>query len=193
MPRRCSICDHPERIRIDQALAVGATAKRRIASQHGITERALYRHARAHLPGRLVKAESASQVADAGRLLGRVDKLVRQLECLAEDATVARRGDALLKVARELRPALELLGKVSGELASNQVNALFLNLGVRDEAELRRRIDLTREVENVTPEEILETALETLQVVFHKQPELAQQALKRIHGFRDRSTPNDWP
>src|SRR5439155_27139931 len=97
-------------------LALRRVAKRRIASQHGVTERALYRHARAHLPARLVEGESAREIADASRLVRRVDRLVRQLESLAEDATVARHGMALLQVARELRPALELLGKVTGEI-----------------------------------------------------------------------------
>jgi glutamine synthetase type III len=54
----------------------------------------------------------------------------------------------------------------AASLPPNQVNALFLNLGVRDEAELRSRLEVTRSGENLTVEESFETAMELLEMVF---------------------------
>ncbi len=46
----------------------------------------------------------------------------------------------------ELRPTLELLGKVTGDLqtGSTTVQQLFVSLGVRGETELRQALELAR-------------------------------------------------
>jgi len=71
MPRRCSVCDHPERHSIDQAL-VGGAPYRSVAKRFGLSESAVYRHKTEHLPAHLLKARQADEVA-------RADDLVLQL------------------------------------------------------------------------------------------------------------------
>jgi hypothetical protein len=72
MPRRCSVCTHPDRENIDEAL-VGATAIS--AKYRDISEDALGRHKANHLPSKLVMAEKAKEVAQADSLLDQVRDL----------------------------------------------------------------------------------------------------------------------
>ena len=68
MPRRCTVCDHRERDKIDAALVSGAPL-RDIAGRHGVSKSALERHKGAHLPPHLAKARAAEEVAGADALL----------------------------------------------------------------------------------------------------------------------------
>jgi hypothetical protein len=75
MPRRCSVCTHPDRETIDEAL-VGATAISAISAKYrDISEDALGRHKANHLPSKLVMAEKAKEVAQADSLLDQVRDL----------------------------------------------------------------------------------------------------------------------
>lgn len=74
MPRRCTVCDHPERHYIDQTLVTGAPY-RSIAKQFGTSESAVYRHKIEHLPANLLKAKEAEEVAHAEDLLEQVRHL----------------------------------------------------------------------------------------------------------------------
>jgi hypothetical protein len=120
MPRSCTICGHPDRGAIDQALVEG-TPNRRIASHHGVTERAVRNHKANHLPAKLVMAKAAEEVAQADTLLGQVrDLQQRALEILdkAEEAGELR---TALGAIREARGNLELLAKLLGELDERPV------------------------------------------------------------------------
>jgi hypothetical protein len=64
MPRACSICSHEHRDAMEDAFIAGQ-AKRRIASQHGVTERAVRYHMREHLPALLALARDAERAARA--------------------------------------------------------------------------------------------------------------------------------
>jgi len=44
MPRRCSVCSHPERKAIDEALFRNRTPLRNVSKQYGVTASALFRH-----------------------------------------------------------------------------------------------------------------------------------------------------
>jgi hypothetical protein len=126
MPRSCTICGHPDRGAIDQALVEG-TPNRRIASHHGVTERAVRNHKANHLPAKLVMAKAAEEVAQADTLLGQVrDLQQRALEILdkAEEAGELR---TALGAIREARGNLELLAKLLGELDERPVVNLNLS------------------------------------------------------------------
>jgi hypothetical protein len=117
MPPVCRVCIHPEHTEIDQQLVSG-TSLRNIAKQFGTSATGLHRH-RKHLPSRLVKAERAAQVADAGTLLDQVKNLLGNAQRLTEQAEQAQQLDVALRGIREVRGILELLGKLSGELQQN--------------------------------------------------------------------------
>jgi hypothetical protein len=51
MPRRCTVCDHPESRGIDEAL-VGSAPHRSVARHFGLLQSAVYRHKSEHLPAK---------------------------------------------------------------------------------------------------------------------------------------------
>ena len=115
MPRRCTICTHKSRAKIDQAL-VERRSFRDIAGQHGVSKSALVRHHDDHLPAALVKAQEASEAAQADALLAQVVDLRDK----ALDVLDTAQGSADLRVAlgaiREARGCVELLAKLAGQL-----------------------------------------------------------------------------
>jgi transposase-like protein len=74
MPRRCTVCDHPERHGIDEALVTGAPY-RSVAKRFGLSESSVYRHKTEHLPTHLLKAREVEEVAQADDLLEQVRHL----------------------------------------------------------------------------------------------------------------------
>jgi hypothetical protein len=72
MPRVCTVCTHAERDAIVDAFIAG-TAKRRIAAQFGVSEQALRRHVREHLPALLALARDAERTARADTVLDRLE------------------------------------------------------------------------------------------------------------------------
>lgn len=116
MPRVCTVCSHPEREAIERALTRGGV-KRQIARLHGLTEHALARHERSHLPALLAEGEVARRAASAGSLLGEA----LALKGKALDLLALAQADGDLRAAvlalRELRECVELLGRIAERLA----------------------------------------------------------------------------
>jgi hypothetical protein len=123
MPRRCSVCTHPDRENIDEAL-VGATAISAIAAKYrDISEDALGRHKANHLPAKLVMAEKAKEVAQADSLLDQVRDLQGRALAILDQAEMSGDLRTALGAIREARGNLELLAKLLGELSdAPQVN-----------------------------------------------------------------------
>jgi transposase-like protein len=71
MPRRCSVCGHPERQSIDEVLVSGAPY-RSVAKRFGLSESSVYRNKTEHLPTHLLKAREVEEVAQADDLLEQV-------------------------------------------------------------------------------------------------------------------------
>lgn len=125
MPRACTLCNHPEREAIDQALAQ-STPNRRIAAQYAVTEQAVRRHKQTHLPVLMVKAEEAREMAVADGLLGQVRGLQDRTLTMLRQAEEAGELRTALHAVREARANLELLAKLIGELDDRpQVNVLI--------------------------------------------------------------------
>jgi hypothetical protein len=81
MPRRCTVCDHPEKHGIDETL-VGGAPYRSVAKRFELSESAVYRHKTEHLPAHLLKAREVEEVA-------RVDDLLDQLRYLQAEAILS--------------------------------------------------------------------------------------------------------
>jgi hypothetical protein len=128
MPRSCTICGHPDRGAIDQALVEG-TPNRRIASHHGVTERAVRNHKANHLPASLARAQEAEEVAQADDLLRQMQDLQKRTLTILESAEETKQHRTALSAIREARSNLELLAKLLGELDDRPV----LNLSVSAE------------------------------------------------------------
>jgi hypothetical protein len=120
MPRRCTVCDHPESHSIDEAL-VGGAPYRSVAKQFELSESAVYRHKTEHLPAHLLKAREAEETARADDLLDQVRYLQAHALDILERAEKA--GDLRIALAAisQARGNLELLGKLAGELDERPV------------------------------------------------------------------------
>jgi hypothetical protein len=124
MPRRCTVCDHPERYGIDEALVSGAP-HRSVAKRFELSESAVYRHKTEHLPAHLLKAREVEIAARADDLLDQVRNLQTHALDILERAEETGDLRAALAAISQARGNLELLGKLAGELDDRpQVNIL---------------------------------------------------------------------
>jgi transposase-like protein len=128
MPRRCTVCDHPEKHSIDEILVTGAPY-RSVAKRFGLSESAVYRHKTEHLPAHLLKAKRVKETARADDLLEQVRNL--QVHALDILERAEKSGDlrTALAAISQARGNLELLGKLAGELDERPV----VNLNVSPE------------------------------------------------------------
>jgi len=116
VPRRCTVCDHPEVEEINRALVSGES-DRKIAARYGSLSRpAIQRHGDNHLPAKLVLAEKAAEVAEADNLLAQVQDLQARTLAILEAAEGTNQHRTALSAIREARSNLELLAKLLGEL-----------------------------------------------------------------------------
>jgi hypothetical protein len=124
VPRTCSICSHEHRDAMEDAFIAGQ-AKRRIASQHGVTERAVRYHMREHLPALLALARDAERAARADSLLDRMEALQSQTLAILDAPEDQRTALAAIAQARR---NLELIGEVTREL--DRAGTINLELSV---------------------------------------------------------------
>ncbi len=127
MAGTCTVCAHPERKAIDEALIVG-TPLREITRRWGVSKDAASRH-RKHVSPALSRVVSRRR-ADAGprSALDRLEELYGRANVVLTAAE--REGQASLSLAaiRELRSIVEMLAKITGELDDRpQVNVLSVH------------------------------------------------------------------
>src|SRR5215203_2095017 len=115
MPRTCTICSHEHRDAMEDAFIAG-TAKRRIAANNGVTEQALRRHLREHLPALVALARDAERAARADTLLDRIEALHSQTMAILEAVEGTDEHGTALAAIREARRNLELVGEITKEL-----------------------------------------------------------------------------
>src|SRR5688500_20384273 len=90
MPRRCTVCDHPERHGIDEALVTGAPY-RSVAKRFRLSESAAYRQKTEHLTENLLKAREVEEAARADDLLEQIRAL--QAHAIDIQERAAQTGD----------------------------------------------------------------------------------------------------
>jgi transposase-like protein len=128
VPRKCTVCDHPERHSIDEVLVTGAPY-RSVAKRFGLSESAVYRHKTEHLPTQLLKAREVEEAARADDLLEQVRDLQGHALDILERAEETGDLRTALAAISQARGNLELLGKLAGELDERPV----VNLNVSPE------------------------------------------------------------
>lgn len=128
MPRRCTICDHPERTAIDRELVAG-TPLRHIAERFGLSLASVARHKDGHLPRELTAAREAATAAEADDLLAQVARLRTDARRIAERAERRRDLRTALQGIRELSRLVELQARLLHELSDGPT----VNLVVSDE------------------------------------------------------------
>lgn len=127
MPQQCSICIHPDREAIDQALVAGEPL-RNIAERCSVSTTALHRHKqKGHIAVLLTKAKEVEQITQADTLLVQVKDLTCRAVTLMDKAEHAGDLRTALTGIREARGCLELLAKVTGEInAGTTVNIAII-------------------------------------------------------------------
>ncbi len=126
MPRRCTICTHKSRSKIDRAL-VERQPFRAIARQYSVSKDALIRHHDDHLPASLVRAQNATEAAQADALLAQVVDLRDKAIGVLEKAEAADELRAAVSAIREARGCVELLAKLAGQLKdSPTINVILM-------------------------------------------------------------------
>jgi hypothetical protein len=125
MPRACTVCAHGQRDEIEDAFIAG-TPKRRIAAHYGVTEQAVRRHIREHLPALQALARDAERAARADGLLDRLEALQSRTLAILEATEETNDHRTALAAIREARGNLELIGEVTKEI--NRAPSLNLHL-----------------------------------------------------------------
>ncbi len=126
MPRKCTICGHKKRSAVDKAL-VARQPFRTIADQFGVSKTALLRHYDDHLPSSLVKAQQATEAAQADALLAQVVDLRDKALGVLEQAEASEDLRTAVSAIREARGCVELLGKLAGQLKdSPTINVILM-------------------------------------------------------------------
>lgn len=136
MPRKCSVCVHPERGLIDKAIVAGESY-RDISGRFGVSRSAIERHANGHLPATLVEAEGAKEVVRAGDLLDEVNSLKDRALTILDTAEKAEDWRTALGCIKEARGSIELLAKM---IVAIQASAGVDVLRAPEWLELRQRI-----------------------------------------------------
>jgi hypothetical protein len=126
MPRSCTICTHPEREAIDEAL-VGGIAFPALVAEYRVSKDSLSRHKANHLPAKLVMAQAAEEMAQADTLLEQVRDLQRRALEILDKAEEAGELRTALSAIREARGNLELLAKLLGELDERPVTNVLVS------------------------------------------------------------------
>ena len=106
MPRSCTVCEHPEREKIDKAL-VGGASNRSVASLYDASEASVRHHKANHLPAKLVMAQAAKEVAEADGLLDQVRAWRFRTLAILEAAEGSNQHRTALGAIREARSNLE--------------------------------------------------------------------------------------
>jgi hypothetical protein len=115
MPRKCTICGHRSRAKIDQAL-VERRPFRDIAGQYNVSKSAVVRHYDDHLPSSLVKAQEATEAAQADALLAQIVGLRDEGLGVLEKAKLAEDLHTVLNAIKVTQGTIELLAKLAGQL-----------------------------------------------------------------------------
>lgn len=130
--RRCVLCSHPERARIELELTSGSTSIRGIAGHHGLAAESVRRHVRDHLSAAaqsaLAEVEGAPGLTIASRLIDVADH-ARDTRAAAEargDHKLAlSAGQAEARVLAVLTP-LDTLGADIAESIQDATDALTI-------------------------------------------------------------------
>ncbi|MGA7741810.1 MAG: hypothetical protein WCE40_08225 [Polyangia bacterium] len=119
MPRTCTICKHPNRHEIDQALVSGRSF-RDVAGQYETSPSAVHRH-RSHVLPAVAEAKQAKDDAHADSLRGKLAELEATAHRIAAKAEAKHDLKTALTAIRELTRLVELSARMQGELPAQPV------------------------------------------------------------------------
>jgi hypothetical protein len=143
----CKPCGDPRRTEIDTQLVRG-TPLRSVSQSFGISVGSLHRH-KAHIRADLalaIRSQPGEREERASGLLSRVEELITEAKSICTEARADKKFAAASNALNTVRGALELLGKLNGELAQpgslhlTQIKVTNINASHNDDAELAQLI-----------------------------------------------------
>lgn len=144
MPRTCTICRHPDRALIDDALLAG-TPYRAVAGRYHVSKSALERHKAEHLPRHLSQARGAAEVVQADSLLGRLQELNSETRAILSEAKDGGNNELALKAIARVEKQLELEAKLLAYLEERerekQPGVIGIEVHTLSEEERQARIE----------------------------------------------------
>lgn len=108
MPRRCTVCEHPQVNEINKALLNGISL-RDLERQYSVSRAALFRHKNEHIPAALMQAKQAQEITKANTLFAQVTQLRDKALAILNRAEQAGDLRTALAAVRETRETLKLL------------------------------------------------------------------------------------
>ncbi|HLZ52118.1 MAG TPA: hypothetical protein VKP61_15330 [Candidatus Acidoferrum sp.] len=143
----CKACGDPRRTEIDTQLVRGAPL-RSVSQSFGISVGSLHRH-KAHIRADLalaIRSQPGEREERASGLLSRVEELIVEAKSICTEARTDKKYAAATNALNTVVHALELLGKLNGELQQpgglhlTQIRVTNINAGHNDDAELAELI-----------------------------------------------------
>jgi hypothetical protein len=123
---KCATCAHPKMEEINKLLIVGRTPMKEMERRYGISDSSLAGHKADHISV-AVKAVQQARIRKGVRtVVVQLEDLIAKAEIfltMAEDTHNINLG---LQAIRELRPTIELLAKVTGELDTRPTTVINL-------------------------------------------------------------------
>jgi hypothetical protein len=127
MSKPCTVCQHPEHIRVNIDLATGTSVRRIEANYQGLAKSSLDRHRKTCLTGIITTALLALEKPGKDRGIGRenepgstegkAEEMCSHARREILDALQAKDRKTAAILMREHRSYMEVLGKVRGELS----------------------------------------------------------------------------
>jgi hypothetical protein len=131
MPQKCSVCNHPKRLQIEQALISGDSL-RSISGQFGPSKNAIARH-RPHVSDAIVRSNESREIARSATLLDdvqtgrtRAEDLYHLAASILSDAlkkddqqTALVAIKSAVSVLKEARGYMELSAQITGQFQQN--------------------------------------------------------------------------
>jgi hypothetical protein len=116
MGRSCSICTHPNRVEIDEAIAAGTGFRSIARSFRGISADSIGRHAVSHLPIAVIAAAEIVETERAFDLIGKVHRYITHAESILADAESTGKPTLALAALDRALTCVGVLAKLTGEI-----------------------------------------------------------------------------
>ena len=116
MARKCTVCTHPQREELDQALVAGQSVSDLAARYSTIGRMALQRHKEHHLPQTLILSKDAEEVSRSDQLLEKLAKLEQNTLQIGQKAEKGGDWRTALAAIKDQVRIVELQAKIHGVL-----------------------------------------------------------------------------
>lgn len=93
------------------------------------------------------------------------------------------RDDQWLEFMDRLIRANEQFAKINKELGADQVNALYVTWGVTGEDEVKQRLELTRPIGDISPDEGIDEAEAVLSMLLPQRPQRIKMLLAKLEAL----------